>query len=366
MRAARVSHPLASGCWYPARVKRGLAFFLGTLAVGACSFDSTGVGSSSSASPGNSSEDGDATASEGGGTTAGAGSASEGVDEGSTGASVEHPSVEISDGPSFAFGSSVLGEPVEHAFTITNEGLGEATALQIEDLGGPLSVSHDCGEVLAPSASCEARVTFTAQAFGDYAGELKVGFQDAGVASSVSRPLTARGTGVTENLLINGGGEEGMPLTIPPEGWMAISGPNWSSNANPPGGPLEGARTISAGWGPPRLSAFTLQQRVPVASLTTWADAEGVRFHYRAFHRAQNAGDDPTWVILSFHDAAGAELEVHSSPANTLAAWVQSEGEWVAPPNTHRVQMLLVCERLVLDVCSGYFDGVEVWAQWDG
>lgn len=346
---------------------RGLVGIGMVVVVGACNFDPTGAGSASTASPAGSSSGEQGTAATADGATAMVTSVADGSGGSMDVGVVDHPVVGISDGPSFDFGTTPFGEMVEHTFEITNEGQADATGLQVAELDGAFAVlGHDCPQTLEVGASCEAQIVFAPAAFGDHARALQVTFQDVDGDASTSRPLVGRAEGTTHNLLVNGGGEEGMPLQIPPLGWMAISGPNWSTNANPPGGPAEGIRTISAGWGPPELSAFTLQQRVDVSAITTWSDAEGVRFHYYASHRPENAGDDPTYVIFSFHDAAGLELEVHPSTENALAQWADSTQEWVAPADTHAVQMLLVCQRNVLDVCSGYFDDVRIWAEWTG
>jgi hypothetical protein len=337
-----------------------------TLVIGACTFDPSSGGSGTPGTP--------ATSTDGEGSTGTSGGSAPPADEtadgsGSTdGGAVGHAEVSISDGPTFDFGAHDLTDTLEHAFTVTNAGDGDATALQVVGVDGAFTlVSHDCGMALAAGASCEVRVSFEPKLFGDHGSALQLAFQDAGVGTSASRPIVGRGVGTTDNLLMNGGGEEGDPLDIPPVSWEAASGPTWSTNWNPVEvGTVEGSRVISAGWGPPDLTVFTLFQLVSGESLTNWDDAAGVRFSYRASHRPESADDDPTWVQLRFLDASGLELEAHVSDTNAAAAWLESEGSFVAPAGTRRVQIMLGCQRMVVDSCNGFFDGIELWAEWPG
>lgn len=284
----------------------------------------------------------------------------------STSSAEGHPLIVLSQAPVFDFGSRGLSETVEQLFTVTNAGDGDATALEVAVQDGALSIADDgCGDVLVAGAACDVRVVFAPARFGDFTGELQVAFEDQGVAGSAVRLIVGRGVGETGNLLVNGGGELGNAIDTPPMGWFIGYGPSWSANW-PEATPVEGNRTISAGWGPPGPNQFTLYQQVPVAPLTTWGDAAGVRFYYRAFHRAETDGNDPTWVELRFHDAAGAELAVFPSSPYAGTTWNESVGNFVAPAGTHHVRMSLECDRVVSDWCSGFFDGLEVWAEWVG
>jgi len=277
-----------------------------------------------------------------------------------------HPELVISDAPIYDFGSLELTDATGHAFSISNEGDGDATSLLLSVEGAAFVItSHDCDDVLAARASCEVEVSFQPGLFGDVGSELEIAYQDQGMATSVTRSLVGRGVGATANLLINGGGELGDATDIPPMGWTIVYGPNWSASwlLAPP---VEGARTISAGWGPPGTNNFTLYQQLDAASLTTWGDAVGVRFYYRAFHRAETDGNDPTWVEFRFLDAGGLELAIYPSSLSSGATWYESTGNFLAPPGTHQVQLALQCDRVANDWCSGFFDGLEVWAEWLG
>jgi hypothetical protein len=353
-----------------------MALTLGAMAptAGACSLDTAGIGTGSGAKPGGEADgddgtdaEGDTTPGGGGGTGTSDATASP-VDEGSSmdGGPAAHPEVTISHGPAFDFGPRNLTDNVDQAFTVTNEGDADATAVQVGGVGGQFSImANDCAETLAPRSSCEVQVRFDPDLFGDAQTELRVAFQDHGMATSVTRPIVGRGVGVTGNLLVNGGGELGNATDSPPMGWTVAYGPSWSANWDEVP-PVEGDRTISAGWGPPGVNQFTLHQQINVAALTTWGDATGMRFYFRVFHRSETEGNDPTWVILRFRDISGGELASSPSVMFSGTTWNESVGNSLAPAGTHRVQLVLECTRVVNDWCSGFYDGMEVWAEWLG
>ena len=342
-----------------------------TLALAACRLNNGGSGLGSGAQPDESSgtgSEGPTGGSEGADTTAATTSM---PDESADGPPTDegpstHPMVTISDGPMFDFGTHDLTEEVDQAFTVTNEGDADATALQVGEPGEGFSiVTHDCSDVLAPQASCEVQVRFVSGRFGDAQGELQIEFQDHEMATTASLSLVGRGVGTTDNLVINGGGELGEATDIPPMGWASGYGPSWSASWLI-GKPVEGDRVISAGWGPPGPNTFTLDQQVDIEALTTWGDAEGVRVRYRAFHRSEAMNDDPTWIELRFLDSAGIEMEVYPGSQHSSPEWNESTGDFVLPAGTHSVRLSLQCERMAGDACSGFFDGVELWAEWTG
>lgn len=351
------------------------------LALGACAPNSAGFGSGSNAMPVDDGDDGtdgeEGTATDEGTTTSGgAGTVTGGVtsptaddtgptmDDGPAG----HPAIMISNGPTFDFGPRNLTELADQAFAVTNEGDGDATAVQVAGVGGAFTIlGHDCPPTLAPGSACEVTVRFDPALFGDVMTELQIAYQDQGMATMAARQIVGRGVGATGNLLVNGGGELGNATDVPPMGWTIVYGPSWSANWFEEGlTPIEGVRTISAGWGPPDVSGFTLQQRIDVGALTTWGDAAGVRIYYRAFHRSETEGNDPTWVELRFRDGGGGELALHPSSLHSSTTWNESVGNFVAPPSSRAVELSLQCNRVMNEWCSGFFDGLEVWAEWLG
>jgi hypothetical protein len=344
-----------------------------TLALGACTLNSGGGNSASGAMV---LEDDDGTEEGSDDTTAGGGSASTSaatappdetadgpmMDDGPAG---EHPEVTISHDPVFDFGPTPLIVGATEPFIVTNEGDDDATALQMSVAGAFSIVEHDCGETLAAGATCEVQVLFAPELFGDTQTELQIGFEDQGAPTMVSRQILGRGVGTTRNLLINGGGELGDAIDIPPMGWVIDYGPNWSASGQAVT-PYEGRRTISPGWGPPGVNDFVLHQQVDLASLTTWGDANGLQVHCRAFHRAVYSGDDPTWIELRFFDSGGGEMELHPGGLFSGITWNESQLSTPVPMGAHDTRLVLQCDRAAGDVCSGYFDGLELWAEWQG
>lgn len=346
---------------------------MATLALGACTPNAGGSGMGSGAKPGAESSDtgpDDPTVGpESAGTTTASTSpgdeSNDGLpmDEGPSG----HPLITISDGPMFDFGTHDLYEEVDQAFTITNEGDGDATALQVEELSGAFSiVTHDCSDVLAPQATCEVQVGFVAAQFGTVQAELQIGFQDQDMATMASLPIVGRGVGVTRNLVYNGGGEDGAAMAIPPMDWSIGYGPTWMAIETDM--PYADARVISAGWGPPEPmpNTFTLDQQVDIAALTTWDDGAGLQIRYQAFHRSEAMGDDPTWIELRFLDSGAQEMGLHPGSYHSGTDWYMSVGNVQAPPGAHYVRISLQCDRMIGDACSGFFDGVELFAEWAG
>lgn len=92
----------------------------------------------------------------------------------------------------------------------------------------------------------------------------------------------------------------------------------------------------------------------------------GVRLYYRAFHRSETEGNDPTWVELRFLGSGGNELAVYPSGQYSGITWNESVGNFLAPAGTHYVQLSLQRNRVLNEWCSGFFDGMEVWAEWLG
>lgn len=332
------------------------------LVLAACQLNATGSGTSAD---GTSTTPASDPSSEG--TSAGGTATALPVDDTAAGSTTDagHPSVTIAAGALVDFGPTDLADATEQVLLVTNDGDADATAVQVEELEAPFVVaSHDCPSALAPGATCGVRVRFEPDRFGDAVGEARVAYEDRGEPSAAAGMVVGRGIGVTGNLLVNPGGELGEATAIPPMGWTLESGSNWSASWGLVA-PLEGARTISAGYGPPDLTQFTLHQVVPVAALTTWGDAEGVRFYYRAHHGGEADGDDPTWVELRFRSSS-EQLEAHPSEIYTGAAWHESAADFVAPAETRYVQLALQCTRVVDTWCSGFFDDLEVWAEWAG
>lgn len=333
------------------------------LAVAGCSLNTTGVGSDRQPELAHSGVGTGATSGldEPDSTSGAADDPSESGPSAGTGSPV--PVLVISDDEIFEFGGQDIGTTAEHTFVITNEGSRVAMDLAVGGLGKPFTVhSSDCESVLAPEDTCRVVVHFAPELFGGYEGQLEVAFEGAGGADSVVRPFTGRGVGTTGNLLRNGGGEQGSLDEHPPLGWESLAGASWASTAELS---YMGDYSIFAGLAA-GSDEFILFQSIDAAGLTNWGDAEGVRFYYRAYHRGWDLNNDLTQVSVRFSDAQEQELEQHPTGIYSSNTWMESTGDHEAPPRTHDVQMFLECHYVSGYECGGYFDEVELWAEWSG
>ena len=275
--------------------------------------------------------------------------------------SENHPVIVISDGEAYDFGAQDVSTMSAHVFTVSNEGDGFATSLDIGGLSEAFEVQDsDCETILAPGSSCDVAVGFNPVLFGEYEDELEVSFVDVGMDNSVSRPVFGLGVGLSSNLLVNGDAEQGGAMDIPPVGWSSLLGGGWVTVAFPN---YEGDRSIYSGpyngWSP-----NILYQAAGSDVVSNWGDVAGVRFYYRAYHRSWFYGDDATRIQMRFLDTRGRELEVETSDLYEGVEWNESWGEQEAPRGTSQVLLDLICEHNVGDHCNGYFDSIGLWAEW--
>src|SRR5690606_26936453 len=161
----------------------------------------------------------------------------------------------ISHGPVLDFGFVLLGTPVSQTLTIENTGGAAASNIIAQPLPGPFSFvggaypgdGGTCTQALSPGESCTIIVELRANAPTSFAAELvRTHTHGDGRPGEAMRPL--RGGGISDNLVVNGGGEEGG---TPPTGWVPppdIGPGSWAATAceraaplnAPPGTPLAG------------------------------------------------------------------------------------------------------------------------------
>lgn len=358
---------------------RTIGWTAAALIAGGCNLNSLGQGSDTQAEPAQESSTGESEATPGTGSGAslvstGGGLTSEGTTVAAddttgstattqTSAGPMEPLITISDAEVFEFGEQDITTTSEHTFILTNEGNGEASALSIGGLVGAFAqLSTDCGSVLAPAATCEVVVGFTPELFGAYEGQLAVSYQSVGEEASVTRPLAGLGVGATANLIINGGGEQGSPADSPPVGWQAFSGSDWRISTDTF---FTGFYSIHAG-AVGGSEGFILFQSVDVGSLTNWGDASGVLVRMSARHTGLEFQNDPTQVDLRFSDASGEQLSYYGSAAYFGSSWTETTQDQEAPGGTQSVQVILTCYYFIGSECSGYFDEVQLVAEWAG
>jgi hypothetical protein len=137
----------------------------------------------------------------------GDGVATASASEGLTGTGLAPALVTVSDGPTYDFGTLTIGAAAEHAFSLTNGGGVQATALAPPTLTAPWGwkggafpgSGATCGTTLDAGASCTAIVTFAPIAAGAASATLSFGYSDGAAAQTASVGLA--GTGATKATL---------------------------------------------------------------------------------------------------------------------------------------------------------------------
>jgi hypothetical protein len=119
-----------------------------------------------------------------------------------TGTGTDHAHLELSDAPTYDFGTHAVDTATTHAFTLTNTGAVAASALTPATLAAPFAfaggtypgTAGSCGATLAAGASCTIAVTFTPTTSGAASGSLGLAYDDGFGPQSASRALAGTGT----------------------------------------------------------------------------------------------------------------------------------------------------------------------------
>jgi len=106
------------------------------------------------------------------------------------------------NGPPYDFG--VWGVPVDHEFTVRNDGGGPATMMGSAGAMGtgfgwknvnyPGSIGGDCGGMLAVGATCKLMVTFTPSGSATLFGQVRVAYNDGGATRTAIRAISGTPT----------------------------------------------------------------------------------------------------------------------------------------------------------------------------
>ncbi len=106
---------------------------------------------------------------------------------------VDNPGGGVSGG-AFDFGTA--GQPIDHSFSVVNNGPTQATGLTLRALGAGFSIKQNsCGATLGSSASCTIDVLFTPPGAGSFPTTLALGYSDSsGAQPDATRALQATGT----------------------------------------------------------------------------------------------------------------------------------------------------------------------------
>ncbi len=106
----------------------------------------------------------------------------------------------ISDGPSYDYANVTAGASLDHSFTISNSGTGEATGLAFSGLlapfefpGGFPGTGGNCGTSLAGSSSCTVVIRFSPVSTANFTDQLVLDYNDGLSAQQTTRDLSGNG-----------------------------------------------------------------------------------------------------------------------------------------------------------------------------
>lgn len=332
------------------------------LVLAACQLNSSGFGSSSAVVGGGTTGD---TAT---GDTATGGTQPDDADSTTgPGDSGDGPQLIISGDPFYDFGRLAPDMERTSSLTVRNAGGGVATGLRGSSPGDPFTYAGgtfpgtegDCGPTLEPGGSCVVAVTFAPRSPGDF-DDLLVITCDQG--PDATRSL--RGTGHTDNLLANPGGEE---QGNPPPGWIPVGQGAWVA-----GDPWDGQPPVFEGQG--YLGAYTangnqelqLYQQIDVSSWTDAIDQGSVRLTFEGHARSLAPGDDDYRLQVQYRDGQG-QLDAWTTDWVTTGMWQQYQYEGLMPPGTRQVRVVLWCRKQQGgQYCDAFFDELDLRATGSG
>jgi alpha-tubulin suppressor-like RCC1 family protein len=133
--------------------------------------------------------------------TAHDGSATQTISRNFQGVGVLPASLTISDGPTYDFGSKLVGTSTDHSFTVTNGGGASATGITGTGLAAPFTykggsypgTGGNCGGTITVGASCTVVVRYTPSAAVVSNGTMTLNYNDGGVATTSSGAVTGTG-----------------------------------------------------------------------------------------------------------------------------------------------------------------------------
>lgn len=311
-------------------------------------------------------------------SSAGSGAASSDTDASATSDATSASTIEptgdgavlqLSDAPSYDFGTVSLFESVEHELTISNVGDATATTITASSLPVPFSYAGTgtCMGILEPGESCTVVVVFSPSLPGLLGASLSVEWA-GGTGSPVGLDLHGAGAGTSAELLQNPGGEMGGD---PPLSWTEISGDDWHTYdgdfTDPPSTgfpPHQGAQSIFAGEGP--QNAFSLTQNVDVSAYAETIDASALHVLASVWIRTLDVGNNPGRVRLQFVDGAGGIVgATEQSMSYSGMAWQQRSVDVPVPSGTRSIVFELRCTKSTGETqCDAYFDDASLTVRY--
>ncbi|MCA9649838.1 MAG: hypothetical protein H6712_03170 [Myxococcales bacterium] len=335
---------------------------VGLVGLAGCSLDTTGAGPAGAPpSPAGTSTDTGDVSSSGDSPLPPADSSSSSGGEPEPDPDPDPAMLTISDGPTFDFGPVMAGSSGEHSFTVTNVGGIEATALQGLPPAAPFDYAGgafpgqggDCGASLPAGDACTVVLAFAPAQWGPFQGELVL-THDGG--TEVGRPVVGDGQGISDNLLVNPGGEDGGD--DPPDGWTDDFPGRWLTGAWVT--PFEGALFIGSDSGPDN-DDFWLVQDVPLDAFADRLD-QGLPLRAAFEGRARNwdTDNDVYRIQLRFFDPMGNRIGEWDTGEQTAADWTLVSTSEAIPTDATRMRIRLGCRKGSGMYCDAYYDAMSL------
>lgn len=281
-----------------------------------------------------------------------------GFDHGSTAtAGVGEPLLEFADAASYDFGLVAVGGRASHVFTITNEGTGPANGITGQSLVPPFTYAGEfpgargtCSSTLAAGESCTVDVLFSPLDLGPFEDTLAIAYDEGAEATN---PVMGAGSGATDNLLTNPGGES--PGGLP--GWTDVGEGVWDNECggNPP---YSGSNCIASANGPDMMT-FVLQQDVTVSQWSTLVDQGLLVVSFEGYARVENPAAE-YGVHVYFHDARGQFVDDWEVGPTSSATWDLVSNQWSVLDGTRVVRVELTCRKTSGTYCGAYFDDLQL------
>jgi hypothetical protein len=278
--------------------------------------------------------------------------------------------LQISSEPFLDFGFTLLDETSTQTLVVENTGGVVASGIVAQSLAHPFSFlgrafpgdGGSCQHELAPGETCTIVVAFQPGRPAIASAEIVLSYQGLEGVREAKRTVT--GGGVSDNLIVNAGGEAGG---TPPVGWIPVGPGSWTATAceraapfgAPPGSPLAGDRCLGHADLPQGAvgDVVEIQQFVMLPDWDELIDAGLVRFELSSHARSRETGNDDWRVRAVFLDATAGLEPMFDTLWRTTTDWEAVEAAAVAPPTTRRVIIRLYCRmQLTGDHCDAFFD----------
>ncbi len=345
---------------------RSLAFFPAFALLGsalgalACSLDATGgsggpdLGGSATATSSNDdsgSSEGSSTSSSGGDPST---STTEPGESSSSSEGIVTPALlEFSlDDDALRYGAIPVGKGVTQTVVLENRGGSPATTIESLPIPGAFSfpggfpgTDGTCGSSLDPGSSCTVVIRFAPSIVGRTQSTVSIAYYDGinlGMPTTTA-PLVVMGGGggETENLLVNGGAEDGG--IEPWDPGIAV----WD---------VDNTAFVGDFAFYPSGGAFVQTSLFQQISMVTWAEPAalgGLRYEFSSRGRSFDT-DHQYSMFVSFNDDEGTPI-LQGNSEN----WEEGYGAGEVPTNAKTAMVRLTCTRVGSGPCDVRFDAID-------